>query len=77
MTDEKDREIEFLRSIVQFARDDLNPEGKHVFNHHQYFEDLFDLLNEALKGNVWNGKTKYIPFTDVEGDFPKSLWSDE
>ena len=76
MTDEKDREIEFLRSIVQFARDDLNPEGKHVSSHHQYFEDLFDLLNEALKGNVWNGKTKYIPFTDVEGDFPKSLWRD-
>ena len=81
MTDEKDREIEFLRSIVQFARDDLNPEGKdsgHCFGSaFSYFEDLFDMLDEALKGNVWNGKTKYIPFTDVEGDFPKSLWSDE
>ncbi len=76
MTDEKDREIEFLRSIVQFARDDLNPEGRQSSGH-CYFEDLFDLLDEALKGNVWNGKTKYIPFTDVEGDFPKSLWSDE
>tara|TARA_R100001230_G_C5590787_1_gene107082 strand:+ start:95 stop:325 length:231 start_codon:yes stop_codon:yes gene_type:complete len=76
MTDEKDREIEFLRSIVQFAMDDLNPEGKHS-SHYLYFEDLFDLLKEALKGNVWNGKTGYIPFTEVEGDFPKSLWSDE
>ena len=75
MIDEKDREIEFLRSIVQFARDDLNPEGKHS-SHHCYFEDLFELLNEALTGRVWDGKSRYIPFTDVEGDFPKSLWSD-
>ena len=70
MTDEKDREIEFLRSIVQFARDDLN--GEESF--HMYFEDLFELLDQALKGKVWNGKTRYIPFMDFEGEeFPKSL----